>query len=136
MTVGRRGLLLAALAIAGCGFAGPAGAEVRISGAADALRLEARNATLDEVLRALRATYKFRYHGSVATGAAVSGAYSGSLPRVVTRLLTGYNYVLRSSADGLDVSIITANGGAVQQVHDPQKDCTYNYNGRIVPVDC
>lgn len=40
----------------------PAGAEVRVSGPADALKIEARNATVDEVLCALQAS--FRFHSS------------------------------------------------------------------------
>lgn len=115
------------------GFPQFACAEVRISDVADALKIETRQASLDEVLRALRASFKFQYRSSEPPKGVVSGTYSGSLRSVVTRLLEGNDYVMHDSPDNLEVAIFAptitpaANqaGGAVpaQMQPEPLKEC-------------
>jgi hypothetical protein len=141
--------------IACLGFAQSASAEVSISGQANALKLETRGATLDEVLRALRLTYKFQYKGTGALPDVISGTYSGSLRSVVARLLNGHDYIMRGSPDDLSVEILApknapAAGRAVmtapsapgtaaslpQPGTEPVKDCLYKDGDKVIPVEC
>jgi len=128
----------------GClGFAQAANAEVRVSGAVDALTIQARTATLEQVLQALRDAFKLQYRGTIASNDIITGSYSGSLPKVVARLLESQNqsYVLHGSADGLQVVIFATSGAAAKRVvgatpippgGEPLKECKYNG----VPVEC
>jgi hypothetical protein len=128
------------------GFAQSANAEVRISGAADALKIETRQATLDEVLRALRASFKFQYRSAEPPKGVISGTYSGSLRSVVTRLLEGNDYVMHDSKNNLEVAIFgptitpasnPASGTATAGVQaEPLKECQYKDGDRIIPVEC
>lgn len=99
--IGLRKLVLAiGLAALLPAFAQPVGAEVRVSGQADALIVETREASVEEILAALRASFNLHYRTSDALNRVVTGTYTGSLQRVVARLLEGQNYVLQSSAGG------------------------------------
>ena len=103
---------LAALMLA---VAQPVRAEVRISGQADALILETRAASVDEVLAALRASFNLQYRTSGALTRVITGTYAGSLQRVLARLLEGHNYVLQSSAGGGELIVFGPGmaGGSV-----------------------
>ena len=86
-----------------------ASAEVRVSGTAKAVNVTAQDATLDDILRALQANFKFQYRGGALPNP-VSGTYSGSLRSVIARLLTGHNYVTRETNSELIVTLVGANG--------------------------
>jgi hypothetical protein len=81
--IGLRQLVLAiGLAALTEAFVRPVHAEVRISGNVDALVLEAREASIGEVLAALRARFN------------------------VARLFNGQNYVMRVSAGGIELIVL------------------------------
>jgi len=96
------GLLLAALRCSNVH------AEVRVEGEARDLRLEARDATVDEILAALGERFALRYHG-ISGGRAVTANFEGPLRRVVARVLEGYNFVIRERGDGLDVTVLNTS---------------------------
>jgi hypothetical protein len=141
--VGRGSRIVALAVCIFCfGFAQPVRAEVRVSGTADAVVIETRGATLDEVLKALQNSEKFRYYSDGALEGAVSGTYSGPLRRVVARLLDGHNYVFRHSPNDLEV-VIFGSGEPTQAGQSPQaggpsppRDCRYNDGVRIIAVEC
>ena len=142
---GERGgshIVLVVLWIVCFGFAQSAHAEVRVSGGADAVVIETRGASLEEVLKALQGSVKFRYHSTGALDDVVSGTYSGPLRRVITRLLEGHNYVFRNFSNNLEVVILGSSGSAqvsgLPQVNGPEpaKDCKYNDGTRVIPVEC
>ena len=141
MRAGSR-IVLLALCFVCFGFAQYAHAEVRVSGGADAVVIETRGASLEEVLKALQGSFKFRYRSSGALDDVVSGTYSGPLRRVITRLLEGRNYVFQNSPNYLDVVIIDASGpGQVSRPPqmkgpEPPKDCKYDDGTRVIPVEC
>jgi hypothetical protein len=131
--------------IAFCGPCQSAGAEVSISGTPGAVRVEARQASVDEVLRALQTSFKLEYSASGAIGGVISGTYSGSLPRVIARILDGRNYIMHGSADDLQVRLLTTGTSAVKptvRVAPAQSaagvasglDAVCRYNG--IPVEC
>jgi hypothetical protein len=107
------GAVLAAVIV--CGASAPAAAEVRIVDArADRLVIEAKDATVREVLDALSKSQKLQIETSALAGN-VTGTYSGPLQRVLLRLLNGYDVVIRSSPAGLKLTVFSADtkaGGA------------------------
>ena len=87
-------------------------AETQVDGQSDAIRLEVHGAPLAEVLDALGSRFKLHYRTSTALTQAVTGTYEGSLQYIVARVLDGYDRVIKSSDDGLDVFIYSPNKGA------------------------
>src|SRR5690349_12150070 len=101
----RRGTLIAcALILVG---APRVQAEVRITATeGDAVTIEARDATLRDVLDALAKTHKLDFSSSDPLSRRVAGTYSGSLQRVLLRLLYGYNVVMRVSPSGTKLTVV------------------------------
>jgi len=94
-------------------FCATASAEVRVSDAGGGrLTVEARNASLHEVLDALRAVRPLRLHSKDALTRTVTGTYSGSLPLVLSRILDGYNHVIHQTAEGIELDVVGAATGA------------------------
>jgi hypothetical protein len=83
-----------------------ASAELRISGGPDSLSVEARNAPLKEILDALGKSFQVEYKPVAGLERPITGTYSGSLHRVLTRLLIGHDYIIRSSAQGMEIVIV------------------------------
>jgi hypothetical protein len=150
------GSLIVLLALwTGCfGFAAPAQAEVRVSGGADAVTIETQEATLEQVLAALRASFRFRYRSTAALDRVINGTYSGSLSRVIARLLEDQSYVIQSSQNELAVVILgpsrpaqvagpvgpaasrAAGAAPPPAPTEPLKECIYKDGDRVIPVEC
>ena len=83
-------------------------AETHVGGEPAALHLEAQNATLQEVLTALRSSFGLKIQTSTSTdlNRSVSGTYNGSLREVITRLLDGYDFFVRKLGDDLEVVVV------------------------------
>lgn len=82
-------------------------AEVRITAAeGDRVTIEAHDATLRDVLDALAKAHKLQFSSSDPLSRSVTGTYSGSLQRVLLRLLYGYNVVMRVSPAGTDLRVV------------------------------
>jgi hypothetical protein len=79
-------------------------ADVRVQGSADAVRVEARDATATEILAALASRFALSYRGS--TDSRFNGTFKGPLLEVVKRVLDGYNYVINTRDDGVDVVVV------------------------------
>jgi hypothetical protein len=96
-------------------------AEVQVSGEADAIRIEASDASLEEVLAALSAHYGLQSRYPPNLGHSVSGTFAGSLAEVLSRLLQGYNFVVETSAGGTRVVVYDLNaapGTGINIVHN------------------
>ena len=87
--------------------AASARAEVRVEGAASNLHLDARDATVADVLAVLAERFGLRVRGAVG-GRRISGDFDGPLRRVIARVLDGNNYVIRTRGDGLEVMVLDA----------------------------
>jgi len=85
---------------------GAAYAQVQVSGRTDAVRIETADATLREVLDALRTNFNLRYRSDEALDTRMTGTFGGSLPRVAARVLDGYDFVIKITAQGVDVLVI------------------------------
>jgi len=107
------GLGILSLALLG-GAAPSASAEVIITGTADRVRVEASNATLEELLSALGDKFALSYRSGKLLDERIEGTYSGTLAVVVRRLLTNYDFVIMSDLDSeksaLAVSVLGKSG--------------------------
>jgi hypothetical protein len=74
-----------------------------------AIRLQACRTTVAAVLSAL-SDYGISYRSSIALNEARNGTYAGSLAQVITRVLDGYNYVIKHDSSRLEI-IIYGNKG-------------------------
>jgi len=83
-------------------------AEVSVQGTPEVVHVEAKNASIEEVLRALHDAYGLNYQSDIPLGRQVSGTYEGSLPVVLTRLLDGNAFVLTRSENTVQVVITSA----------------------------
>jgi len=81
-------------------------AETHVDGPADSIRMELRDASVQEAIEALAARYHVRLHAQTPLERRISGDFAGPLPRVLSRLLDRYDYVVRSADGALDVVVL------------------------------
>jgi len=94
-------------------YAASARAEIRVEGSALNVRVDARDATVAEVLAALTGRFGLPVRGTVGDRR-ISADFAGSLRRVIARVLEGYNYVIRTRGDVLEVMVMdTASPNAL-----------------------
>jgi hypothetical protein len=93
---------------------------VVVAGTAEKLKLEVSNATVDSALASLRSAVDFKCLCSPPLDRRVTGVYQGNLRRVLSRLLEGDNYVIKTSRSGaVEVIVLRANGA-------PQRGPSYS----------
>jgi hypothetical protein len=90
-------------------------ADAQVSVQGDVVRLEAEDARVSDVLKALGVTYELRYPGATGLSQIVTGTYAGSAREIIAGVLAGYDYVVKSSNGKLaiivyGVSRTTPNG--------------------------
>jgi hypothetical protein len=96
------------LVLASLGSAAAAG--VRVQGDAAAVRIEASQAQVREVLDGLVANFGIGYRSSIALNDTRSGTYSGSLRQVLARVLDGYNFVIGGADAKLQIIVLGKEG--------------------------
>jgi len=82
-----------------------AGRSLCMHGSPAALQLEVHQVTIATVLAALSTVYKISYRSSITLDEPRNGAYVGSLGHVISRLLRGYDYVVKQENANVDVVI-------------------------------
>ena len=88
--------------------AAPAAAEIRVTNTGGGrLTIEAHDATVQQILDALGQSHTIRFQASDALSQHVTGTYSGTLPRVLSRILVGYDHVIRSTSSGLQIDFVS-----------------------------
>jgi hypothetical protein len=101
--------LVACLAMASAAaFAAP-----RVSGSSDAVNINTQNSSVKDVLFALSQKFRLQLQSSANLDKQVTGIYRGSLLRVVSRLLEGYNYIIKSDQDRIEVTVLGTKNGPV-----------------------
>ena len=108
--MGKCRYMFAAVAALAYGFATPASAEVQVEADLTALRVTTRGDTLSDVLSAFGSPFHVKYRTAVPLNAEINGAYSGSFSQVVSRLLDGYNYVIRKDQDLTEIIVFGKTG--------------------------
>jgi hypothetical protein len=83
----------------------PVRAEVSITGARDDVRLEVDNTAIEDVMDALGANFALRYRSMAPLGRRITGTHRGVLERVIARVLDGYDFVMRTGPDGIEVTV-------------------------------
>jgi hypothetical protein len=81
-----------------------AGTEVR--GNQNAVHVEAQDASVEEVLTALTKAFNVHFRSSADLDKRLTGTYEGTLNQVLTRVLGGYNSVVKSGEKGLEVTLL------------------------------
>jgi hypothetical protein len=84
---------------------------LRIEGDPGAVRLEARQSTVADVLLGLGTAYNIRYHSPIVLDEVLNSTYSGSLRHVISRVLSDYNYVIKYDNSQVDVVTIVGKIG-------------------------
>jgi hypothetical protein len=88
-----------------CSLAAIASAEVHVEGSPAAVRVTASRDTISNVLSTLAATFNVQYRTAIPLDAAADATYSGSFRQVISRLLEGYNYVIKGD-DSKTIEIV------------------------------
>jgi hypothetical protein len=82
---------------------------LHIAGDAAALEVEVRQARIADVLSAL-AGFNIRYRSAIALDDILDGAYAGSLGRVLSRVLDGYDYAIKQDNAKFEVIVVGKRG--------------------------
>lgn len=94
------------VALSAWSFGNAARAEVRVEGTVQDVHISAKDAAIADVLAALQAKFSFRYRSRIPLDLVASGTYSGSLQRVIGRLLDRYDHVVTVNRDGVEAIIV------------------------------
>ena len=84
-------------------------AQVQVGGQPDAVHIEAGDSTLREVLDALQAKFNLRYRSNDALDTRITGTFNGPLRRVAARVLDGYDFAMKITAQRIDVLVLRQN---------------------------
>lgn len=84
----------------------PALAGAKIVGIPEAVTVDAQNSTVEEILSALGQDFNLHYRSSVELKNQISGTYQGSLRQVVTRILEGYDFIVKSDPGDIEVTVL------------------------------
>lgn len=83
-------------------------ASTHVSGSAQSVTVDAQNSSIKEILSVLSKQLNLRVRSAVDLDKQAAGTYQGSLPRVVTRLLEGYNFIIRTDERGVEVTVLSS----------------------------
>ena len=85
-------------------------ASAQVRGSAQSVTVDAQNSSIKEILSVLSKQLNLRVRSSVDLDKQATGTYQGSLPRVVARLLEGYNFIIRTNERGVEVTVLSGQG--------------------------
>jgi hypothetical protein len=91
---------------AGVATPGAEGDRLRVQGDPKAVRVDARQTTIADVLSGLASAFNIRYRSSIALNDVRNGTYSGPLRQVISRVLDGYNYVIKYEDSKLNIIVV------------------------------
>jgi hypothetical protein len=84
----------------------PVCAQIRVQGPVEDIRLEAHDATVEEILAVLGERFELRFRGTAANRR-ITATYKGPLRRILARVLEGYDYVIEPRGANIDVIILS-----------------------------
>jgi hypothetical protein len=97
-----------ALGVALAAIPGAALADTQVRGSPEAVTVEAKNTSVEEVLRALSRAFDVHYRSSVNLQTPLTGNYEGSLQKVMKRVLDGYSYFVKVGDGRIDLTVLDA----------------------------
>jgi len=93
-------------------------AQVRVEGTIAAMRVDASRTSLVDVLSAVGTALNIHYRSFIPLHAEINGTYAGPFREVIARLLVGYDYVLKSDREAIEV-LVTGRSGERAVVATP-----------------
>lgn len=108
----RRHRLSLGLAAFICCLAASARGEVLVEGTPAALRITTNQHAIADVLSALAANFNVKFRTAVRLDATAGANYAGSFGQVVSRLLDGYNYVIKTERETIEIVVFGRRGAA------------------------
>jgi len=94
-------------------------AEVHVEGTAAAVRVTTDKDAIPDVLSAFEAPFNLRYRTVVPLDGNVSTVYSGSLTHVISRLLSGYDYVIAHDQGTMEIVVWGKRAEVRMPVQEP-----------------
>src|SRR4051812_26382394 len=95
-----------------CSFATVAYADVHIEGTPAAVRVTTSQDTIADVLSAFASPFNVKYRSAVPLDAPANASYAGSFAQVISRLLDGYNYVIKKDQNTTEIVVLGKRGEA------------------------
>ncbi len=92
---------------------------LHVQGSPAAVHLEVRQTTIAQVLAALMTAYDISYSASIPLERLLDGTYTGTLRRVVSRVLQGYNFAIEQ--DNTKLVVIIFDKGGEQAIAAPRQ---------------
>jgi hypothetical protein len=83
-------------------------ADTQVRGTPKAVVVEAQNASVKEILIALADAFEVQFKSSSNLDKRLTGTYEGTLQQAVSRILKGYDFVVKSGAAGLEITLLGA----------------------------
>jgi hypothetical protein len=81
-------------------------AEAQIRGNPNAVSVEAKDASVEEILVALTNAFDVQFRSSANLEKRLTGTYEGTLQQVVAYVLRGYNFVVKSGEKGVEITLL------------------------------
>lgn len=103
-----------------CALATIARAEVQVEGNPAAVHVTTNQEAISDVLSAIGANFNVRYRTAIPLDAVADTSYAGSVGQVISRLLDGYNYVIKTDQKSTEIVIFGRNGRAASPTPAPK----------------
>jgi hypothetical protein len=85
-------------------------AEVQIEGSFAAVRITTNQATISDVLAAVTKTFNAKSRIAIPLETAAKASYAGSFGHVISRVLDGYDYVIRRDQGTIEIVVLEKHG--------------------------
>lgn len=95
--------------------------DLLIEGDERAVHVEVRDVPLGRLLDAMQKKFNLRYRADSGLDASVTGTYNGQMRQVAARLLANYDFVMKTSPEGLDILIFPRNLEPVRPLPAPKE---------------
>jgi hypothetical protein len=110
--LGFRGLAALGLVCLSAFPATQADAEVAVVGGPDDMHVKVENDTVGHVLETLSRNENLHFRSATPLNKVIGGSFSGSLGQVLSRILIGFDFVVRYSSQGVEVFVFRESGAA------------------------
>ena len=87
-------------------------AEAQIRGTVEAVSVETKNSSLKEVLAALSDAFDVHYRSATNLERQINGTYTGSLEKVLKRVLEGYSFFVKTGDGGIELTVLESSNAA------------------------